>query len=205
MKDENICGRFYRQQLTTAISDKPVSNFFRRLKFTAIAFTTLLGFKTFFADKASAQTFKFSDDKKSQSTYSLSKLINRDTSKIIIDGKLKDKETNEAIPFANIVIREGENVLGFGECDDNGNFHIELPKEKYSFTKVEISVRYLGYETLKIQDLPIDTSSFYLDLSMMSNTPILGEVVVGYTVMININEPTKGSVLTKEEIRHLPK
>ncbi|MEO6165933.1 MAG: hypothetical protein ABIO46_14300 [Chitinophagales bacterium] len=133
------------------------------------------------------------------------KLNNNDSSKIIIAGKLKDKETNESIPFATVVIRQGDNILGFGECDDDGNFHVELIKRLYSYTKVDVPVNYMGYEPLKIQDLPIETSSVYLDLSMMSNVEILGELVIGYPAMINTGQTSTSSVLTQEEISHLPK
>ena len=43
-----------------------------------------------------------------------------------LTGKVKDKATGEAIPFANVVVTSGETILGGTATDFEGNYTIKL-------------------------------------------------------------------------------
>ncbi|MDR2221215.1 MAG: TonB-dependent receptor [Flavobacteriaceae bacterium] len=62
-------------------------------------------------------------------------------SKVKISGRVFDKDLNEAIPYATITIKKGEQVVSGGMTNDNGAFDLSIPSDKYS-----IDVQFIGYK-----------------------------------------------------------
>lgn len=61
----------------------------------------------------------------------------------IISGEIKDENTEEPIPYANLVIKAGENIITGGITNDSGSFEIvKVPFGDYTF-----EVQFIGYKT----------------------------------------------------------
>ena len=71
-------------------------------------------------------------------------------SSLILKGKIIDSETNEPIPYTNLIMKE-EQI--YRVADDNGVFQITIPKKYYDNSFVHISS--MGYETkiIKLKNL----------------------------------------------------
>ena len=70
-------------------------------------------------------------------------LANADST-ITIIGKVVDKETNEEIPFANIVFYSGEKQLRYIQSDFDGTFRAEIDTTGIIST-LSLEISYTGY------------------------------------------------------------
>src|SRR5690606_26528864 len=60
-----------------------------------------------------------------------------------ISGKVIDQSTKETLPYVNIVVKDGANVVTGGITDDNGEFTINnLELKKYA-----VEVQFMGFKT----------------------------------------------------------
>ena len=94
----------------------------------------------------------------------------------IIRGTLKDKSSQEGLPFANIIVKE----LGTGTTTDfEGNYNLEVQPGNYS---VEFS--YVGYESIVVTDVTINEGAVYpLSASLEYESELLEGVVVTAAVI----------------------
>ena len=94
----------------------------------------------------------------------------------IIRGTLKDKSSQEGLPFANIIVKE----LGTGTTTDfEGNYNLEVQPGNYS---VEFS--YVGYESIVVTDVTINEGTIYpLSVSLEYESELLEDVVVTAAVI----------------------
>ena len=60
-----------------------------------------------------------------------------------ITGEIKDKKTNESIPYANVVIKSGDDIITGGITNDAGLFSVT----KVSFGDYTFEAQYIGYKT----------------------------------------------------------
>lgn len=205
-KQGTICGRFQTHQVN---KNFPNHNFkravFRKFKLAVVSAGAFFGFNMMTNEKAISQTIDFSNQYGRKSGIEISKLKFSDTTKIIIQGKLKDKTTLESIPFATILVKNGDQELGTAISDDDGNFKLEFERGNFPHVKADLIVSYLGYDPLKIENIPISNSATYLSLLMSGNTSWMGECIIGSLQVINPGETSTGSTLTRDEIRHLAK
>lgn len=92
-----------------------------------------------------------------------------------LSGKLLDKETNEYIPFANIVVSQNGNFVSGGVTDFNGDFNIK-PLSPGSY---DVEISSLGYEKRKYERIVIKSgTTTYLECTLNTSSEILQEVVV---------------------------
>ncbi|MDP3444552.1 MAG: carboxypeptidase-like regulatory domain-containing protein, partial [Ignavibacteria bacterium] len=92
-----------------------------------------------------------------------------------IKGTVKDKLTSETLPGANVLI---EGTTTGTVTDFDGNYSFEVPEGK-----VDISVRFVGYETSTRNVTLSNGQTITLDWLLSSNATELEElVVVGYGV-----------------------
>lgn len=96
----------------------------------------------------------------------------------IIQGSVHDKNNNELIPYASIVATNTQNNKQTATYSDPaGNFKLEnLEAGNY-----ELSVSFVGYESLKKQNLKIDKSNAILNtgiIALTSNSIVLKDVEV---------------------------
>jgi erythromycin esterase-like protein len=64
---------------------------------------------------------------------------------IVLKGQILDKETNQPVPFANLILKKEEI---YRVADENGNF--ELPIKKQMMQNAFLSISSLGFETSEI-------------------------------------------------------
>lgn len=91
-----------------------------------------------------------------------------------INGKVFDDITNEALPFATIVVKESDPIIGT-VSDANGNF--TLKNVKVGRQKIVISM--IGYATYEIKELLVNSGQIIsLNIGMQQSSTNLDEVLV---------------------------
>jgi len=138
--------------------------------------------------------------------------INRKNSykkKSIIDGqsalkgKVTDQETEEPIPFANIVVyKEGKMITG-STTDFDGRYTIKPIKSGY----YDIRVAYIGYENLEMKGVILNAGKIsFQDFEIKPSAVLLQEVqMVQYKVpLIDKDKTYSGGTITAEEISRMP-
>jgi Domain of unknown function (DUF4139)/N-terminal domain of unknown function (DUF4140) len=120
-----------------------------------------------------------------------------------LKGTVKDIETGEPIPYANIVLELGGVQIAGASTDFNGNYFIK----PVSPGKYDLRCAFIGYRSELVQGVLIqnDLITFY-DIKMKATNLILEEVnVVSYKVpLIDKYNVTSGGTVTAEEIARMP-
>lgn len=121
-----------------------------------------------------------------------------------LQGKVIDKKTKEAIPFANIILVNKGTQVGGTTSDFNGNYQIKpIPPGKY-----DLKASYVGYKTVLIKGINIasDQIRFY-NIEMTSTTETLKTVeVIDYKVpLISKDQTSSGASVTAEEVARMPR
>jgi hypothetical protein len=118
-------------------------------------------------------------------------------------GKVIDKETQEPIPFVNIVVEIGGYMIGGDASDFDGNFVIRpIRPGRYN-----IKATALGYKPLLIQGLVVFGNRItFSDVIMESTAENLDEFeIVEYVVPLIDNDQTpSGSSRSKKRIAKMP-
>ncbi len=71
-----------------------------------------------------------------------------------LKGKILDKETGEALPFANVVLTLNGNQVAGTQTDFDGKYTISsIPPGKY-----DLQVSYVGYQSVKIAGVVISAN-----------------------------------------------
>jgi len=120
-----------------------------------------------------------------------------------LQGKIMDMQTNEPIPFANIVVmRDGVN-FGATTSDFDGNYTIKpIPPGKY-----DLQVTFVGYKTNITKGINFAANKIRFHDVLMSSTAEMLEVVeiVDYKVpLISKDETATGASVTSSAITKLP-
>lgn len=120
-----------------------------------------------------------------------------------LQGKIKDKETGEPLPFVNVVIEQGGIQKGGASSDFDGNYKIA------SITPGTYNVRatFVGYKPLQINGVIISANKItFQDLIMESGDVTLDEVVVlDYAVpLIDKDGGASGATVTRDDIAKMP-
>jgi len=119
-----------------------------------------------------------------------------------IQGRIVDDESDEPIPFATVVMRNGKNEVLYGSfTDENGYFKIPL-KDTSLAGEILLQVRYLGYQDTSysipvvqgvIQDLRwANNSTKKLDRKDIVELPLRisrGDVMLGCAVSVKYEPP----------------
>lgn len=118
-------------------------------------------------------------------------------------GKLIDKETNEPIPFGNIVVESAGRQFGGTTSNFDGDYTIRpIPAGRY-----EVKATYVGYKPILVQNVVITSDKItFLDIEMESTAVTLTTFeVIDYKVpLIEKDGGSSGGSLTKEEIEKMP-
>ena len=120
-----------------------------------------------------------------------------------LKGKITDKETKEAIPFASIIIESGGKQYGGVNTDIDGNYTIKpIPTGKY-----DVKAVYVGYKPLMIKDVVINSDKItFLDVIMESTVQTLKtfEVKEYEVPLISKDQTQTGGTMTSEEMSKMP-
>lgn len=100
-----------------------------------------------------------------------------------ISGKVFDNITNESLPFANIVVKDTDPLIGT-VSDVNGNFILKNVK----VGRHTINISMIGYDTYEIKELLVSSGQVInLNIGMQPSSTELGEVVVRVSKFTPLN------------------
>ena len=120
-----------------------------------------------------------------------------------LQGYVSDRETEEPIPFANIVIyKNGEMITGV-TTDFDGRYTIKPIKSGY----YDVKVSYIGYENIEMKGVVLNADKItFQDFKIQPSTMLLQEVqIVEYKVpLIDKDNIVSGGTITSEEINKMP-
>lgn len=118
-------------------------------------------------------------------------------------GKVTDEQRpKEAIPFANVVIKQNGKVVAGTTTDIDGRYKTaKLPVGLY-----DIQVSYVGYNPSLITNVRmVAERASIVDVRLKAGTSLSEVVIVDYEVpLISKDETRRGGVVTREEIAALP-
>ncbi len=116
-----------------------------------------------------------------------------------VEGRIFDKETNEALPFVNVAI-EGTTIGSVTDLD--GNFIITGVTPGF----VRVAATFLGYETAFSDEIQITTAKVaYVELALQSSETKLDEVEVVTTRTVkNEESPVSLKGIRLSEIENNP-
>lgn len=120
-----------------------------------------------------------------------------------LQGTITDQQTNEPIPFANIIIERGGSQLGGATSDFDGKYSIR-PIEPGRY---DVKATYVGYRPLVIQNVIVSANQIrFLDVKMEPTAIALEEFEVReYAVpLIDKDQTSSGATVTAEEIAKMP-
>ncbi len=116
-----------------------------------------------------------------------------------LKGKILDMQTNEPIPFANIVIMRDGVQFGGSTSDFDGNYTIKpIPPGKY-----DLKVTFVGYKTNITKSIKFEANKIRFQNVLMSGTAEMLEVVeiVDYKVpLIYKDQTASGASVTSEAL-----
>lgn len=125
-----------------------------------------------------------------------------------LKGVVKDSDTKEPIPFAKVVIKQGDNIKAGAETDFDGSFQINaINAGSYD---VEISNEVEGYKPQKIEGVKISSEQItFLDKIVIGKGKDVLDIeeveVIAYRVpLIDKDGGASGSTVTREDIAKLP-
>ncbi|NOU46704.1 MAG: TonB-dependent receptor [Bacteroidales bacterium] len=120
-----------------------------------------------------------------------------------LQGKVYEKDGQEPVPFANIVLENGGTIVGGATSDFDGNYVINpIPPGKY-----DLKATFVGFNPITVRGITIlgNQITFY-DVAMVSSLINLETVeVVDYAIpLISKDQTTSGASITAEEIKKMP-
>ncbi|PLX04932.1 MAG: hypothetical protein C0594_08495 [Marinilabiliales bacterium] len=109
-----------------------------------------------------------------------------------LKGSVREQETNEAMPFANIVIEKNGEIISGGMTDFDGNYNIKpVPAGIYT-----VKCNYVGYSDKQYDGVTISANKItFLDFSL-SGGVALQEVMVYAKPLIDADEVTSGGSIS---------
>lgn len=120
-----------------------------------------------------------------------------------LQGRVTDSESNEPIPFANVVVELGGKVVNGGTTDFDGEYKIKpIQPGKY-----DVKITYVGYKKMMVQGLVINANKIrFLDIKLESSATNLDvfEVVEYKVPLIDKDQTSTGGTMTSEEIAKMP-
>ncbi|MGB1204540.1 MAG: TonB-dependent receptor domain-containing protein [Chitinophagales bacterium] len=119
-----------------------------------------------------------------------------------IQGKVTDSQTGEAVPFANVAITINGTLAG-AQTDFDGFYSIKpVPAGSY-----EIIFSYIGFQEKRITDVLVRSDKItFLDAQLVEMSELLEAFeVIEYAIpLLQADETSTGSTVTKEDIANLP-
>ncbi len=120
-----------------------------------------------------------------------------------LQGKILDADTKEPIPFANVAVFSGGDLITGATTDFDGKYVIK-PLTPGSFN---VRVSFVGYKTKEITGVIVknDEITFQdIELSVTAETLDVVEVVEYKVPLISKDKTTSGATVTSEEIQKMP-
>lgn len=119
-----------------------------------------------------------------------------------IQGRVIDKDTNEPLPFANVVAEMNGAQVGGAQTDFEGRFSIKpLAPGRY-----ELKASFVGYAPVEIQGILVSTDKItFQDVALSKGVDIKTVVIEQYkNPLIDKGNPSTQTTITSEEIKVAP-
>lgn len=119
-----------------------------------------------------------------------------------LQGTIKDKKSNEPVPFASIVVDNmGARVAG-GQSDFDGNYKIS-PIDPGTY---DVTVSIIGYQPMKITGVIVNSNKItFQDFALNSGVELEKVEVVRYKVpLIDKDGGATGQTVTRDQIAKMP-
>ena len=135
--------------------------------------------------------------------FSIAQIAMAQSSTSTLEGRIID-DLGDGVPFANVAVLDGENIVRGVETDIDGNYAItNLNPGTYN-----VQYSYIGYQTQRQEGVQLLANRIVrLDVSMKPEGVLLdpGIEVVAYKVpLIQVDETSSGGIKTAEDIKNLP-
>lgn len=120
-----------------------------------------------------------------------------------LKGRVLDSETNEPLPFANVMIEQNNELLTGTTTDFDGQYTIKPIQSGY----YNVKVSYVGYQPVRIDGVLLSPDKItFQDIKLKASTIALEafEVVEYKTPLIAKDKTTSGATITREDIQRMP-
>lgn len=119
-----------------------------------------------------------------------------------IQGRVMDAETNEALPFANVSLKQDNKLIAGASTDFDGQYLIKpVPPGYY-----DLQVDYVGYQSVKMEDVLLQSNKITFQEIHLNQGVVLEEVeVVEYSLpLLEKDNNSSGATINQEEFQRLP-
>lgn len=119
-----------------------------------------------------------------------------------VKGKITDKATKEAIPFANVSLEQkGKTVAGTTTDIDGNYFFGKIAPGLYN-----LNVSYVGYAPHKMARVRVDSATLTVaNISLAQAVELKSFEVIEYKVpLIDADRTSSGGTITREDIQKMP-
>ncbi len=120
----------------------------------------------------------------------------------VLQGRVLDKEKNEALPFASVMVYSGNEVIASVNTDINGQYIIKpMPSGNYT-----VKVAYIGYEPVQMNSVQLSPDKItFQDFNLQASTIQLAEAeIVSYQYpLIDKDYTTVQTTISSENISRM--
>ena len=120
-----------------------------------------------------------------------------------LKGRVLDNENGEPVPFAKVIVKKNNEIIGGANSDFDGKYLIKpIPTGSYV-----VAVENMGYKSNRITGVKINDSKItIIDFELNSAVEMLEEIaVVAYKVpLIDKDGGASGSTVIRQDIQRMP-
>lgn len=120
-----------------------------------------------------------------------------------LQGRVFDSETNEALPFANVMVEQNNEYVTGTTTDFDGQYIIKPLHSGY----YNVTVSYIGYQPTQLENVLLSPDEIlFQDIQLNASKIALEEfeVVEYQTPLISKDATTSGATITREDIQRMP-
>ena len=117
-----------------------------------------------------------------------------------LKGKVTDASTGETLPTANVVIKDGDEIIAGGSTDLDGEYTVK-PITPGSYT---VEITFVGYADYRVNNVIITADKITYVNAKMQTGEVLDEVVLIEFDKPLINPEGTTSTVTDKEIQSIP-
>lgn len=117
-----------------------------------------------------------------------------------LKGRVLDAKTNEALPFANIAVYSGNQIITNVSTDIDGQYTIKpIQSGVYS-----VKVLYVGYNSTQINNIRLEPNKItFQDFKLYGGIALQEVEIVGYDAPLIDPDTKSGSAVTREEYQNM--
>ncbi|MFN0031937.1 MAG: carboxypeptidase regulatory-like domain-containing protein [Flavobacteriales bacterium] len=124
------------------------------------------------------------------------------TSSGTLSGKVVNKDTREALPFATVVVFDQGNVVNGTDTEMDGSYTIK-PLDPGTYN---VRVEFVNYQPVEIANVRVTSGKITeLDFELSQSEDAITVEIIEYKVpLIDRDGGSSGGTITREEIRNMP-